>query len=178
MKFLSCTTESWAEFWALSKSVFFWTCFCKYRCATWRYNIYRDDNRSWRNLWWKREKLLIRGWSEISGSTEFYHPCRNLNSYSADALKSRCWTWNTIWILTSVLQQWSQVSQFFILTSWHFFRAYPFLKPHLLFHSNGHTLAIVQFHDIRHIKVNIVWCLVILNLIELNFFRATAHFLL
>ena len=55
---------------------------------------------------------------------------------------------------------------FLIRSSWTFFRQYPSLKPHILFHSNG--LAIWHsLPDITHINVNNSLKSAIMNLIEM-----------
>ena len=50
-------------------------------------------------------------------------------------------------------------------------RAYPSLKKHILFHSNGLAAVWLILSDIRHIKVNYDQWSAILNLIEFIFFR-------
>ena len=51
------------------------------------------------------------------------------------------------------MARFSRNQAFELEMEWKFFRAYPSLKPHILFYSNG--LAIWHgLPDIRHIKIN------------------------
>ena len=62
-------------------------------------------------------------------------------------------------------------NNYFKLDKLNIFRSYPYVKPHILFCSNG--LAIWHgLSDIKHIKVNYGRLSAIFNLIKLKFLRA------